>query len=118
MSRGRLPRSLLLCTLLAAGCGVRPEQSILDRFFAASRLRDRTALQGLARVVYEPLEQGIVRHYEITKVDSDGSAKRVTVAADVLRPDGQVAPKTLVILMEKSAEGGGWTITGVAESGR
>src|SRR5207248_1357939 len=53
----------VLVALLSA-CGVRPERSILDEFFAASRLRDKTALAKFSTVTFEPLEQGIVVDYK------------------------------------------------------
>jgi len=41
-------------TLTASGCGPNTERALLTRFFSASRLRDLTALQKIATVVFEP----------------------------------------------------------------
>jgi len=108
----RFQIGVLLTTALFAGCGVRPERSLLDEFFAASRLRDKTALAGFSTVTFEPLEQGIVVDYEITAVGTEGGTKRVTLDAMVKRPDGQVAPRTLIVLMQRDTPQS-WKITGV-----
>jgi hypothetical protein len=102
----------LIAGALASGC-VRQEQSILDEFFDASRLRDKTALAKFATVTFEPLQQGIVVEYTIDKVAVDGGTKQITVKAQVERPDGRTVPETLLVLMQHG--GRGWTITGVTE---
>src|SRR6187431_1416282 len=67
-----------------ASCTAPPEQSILDQFFAAARLRDNTALGKLATVTFEPLERGIVDDFEITSVTTERpDRKHVTIAARV-----------------------------------
>ena len=107
-----------LVALTIAGCGSRIADSdrvLVEQFFAASRLRDLTALRAVATVVYEPLQQGIVRRYDITKVETDGAIKHVTIAADVAGPDGQVVSKTIVILMERNATANRWLITSAGE---
>ena len=86
-------------------CG-QSERPILERFFGASRLRDTTALQTVATVIFEPLQQGIVRTFEITSVSPERSegqaiAKDVTVAAPVILPDGQTVQKTLVVTLSR-----------------
>jgi hypothetical protein len=55
-----------------ASCS-RVEQGVLDRFFEASRLRDRTVLRSMATVAFEPHEQGIIRTFTIVSV---GEAER------------------------------------------
>src|SRR5438128_5869043 len=50
-----------------ASCS-RVEQGVLDRFFEASRLRDRTVLRSIATVAFEPHEQGIIRTFTIVSV--------------------------------------------------
>ena len=112
-ARSRLFRS---GWLLAAGallaCTVHPEETILDRFFQASRLRDRTALGELATIILEPLDQGIVTTFEIRDVARDGSGRKtVTVDAPVKLPDGQVVQKTLHLTME--LRDGRWMVTGL-----
>jgi hypothetical protein len=113
----------VLALLLAScagcsGCVGRPEQLILDEFFSASRLRDRTALQRMATVVFEPRDQGIVTDFRITGVteerDRDGArvSKNVSLIARVKLPSGQIRDRNLAITMQSA--GGRWTITGVA----
>ena len=52
-------------------CSVPVERPILTEFFAASRLRDRTRLQQLATVIFEPTSQGIVSTFEIIGVSTE-----------------------------------------------
>jgi hypothetical protein len=114
--------------LLLAGCSPPPERLIIDQFFSASRLRDRTALQSFSTVTFEPREQGIVTDFTIVRVTPEqrstvnGSeivSKNVRVSASVKRR-GQIAQKTLVITMQRTVANGpdrgpgGWIITGVA----
>jgi hypothetical protein len=97
-----------------AACQVRPEQSVLDRFFAESRLRDKTALAKFSTIIYEPLDAGIVVDFTITEVAREGSSKNVTVDAKVKRPDGRVVPATMIVLMQQDPDVG-WKITGLVE---
>jgi len=109
--------------VVLGGCAA-PEQSLLDAFFGASRLRDTTALQRVSTVIFEPREQGIVRTFEITGVTServDGQqtiTKQVTVVAPVILPDGQTVRKTLVITLTRGSAGESsrWMVTGVREA--
>ena len=98
--------ALLACTLY-------PEEAILDRFFRASRLRDRTALGELATVILEPLEQGIITTFEIRGVARDGSERKtVTLDAPVKLRDGQIVQKTLRVTLER--RDGRWMVTAVS----
>jgi hypothetical protein len=104
------------------GCAA-PEQSLLEQFFGASRLRDTTALQGVSTITFEPLQQGIVRTFEITAVtperlDGHMTAKDITVVAPVTLPDGQTVRKTLVVTMERDNGGDSrrWIVTGVRDA--
>jgi hypothetical protein len=82
-------------------------------------LRDRTALQQIATVIFEPRERGIVTQFDVVKVETraDGSRERkdVTIAAPVALPDGRTVQKTLVISMERN-EAGRWIVTAVQDS--
>jgi len=91
------------------GCSNAREHALLDQFFAASRLRDLTALRTVSNVVFEPREQGTVLGFEIKSVEevSPGS-KIVRVEAQVRRPDGQTAREILLVTIS------GRMITGVA----
>lgn len=104
------------------GCAA-PEQSLLEQFFGASRLRDTTALQGVSTITFEPLQQGIVRTFAITgvtpeRVDGQTAAKDVTVVAPVILPDGQTVRKTLVVTMQRNNGGDSrrWIVTGVRDA--
>ena len=93
--------------VLGACSGAR-ERALLDKFFAASRLRDLTALRAVSSVVFEPREQGTVLGFDIKSVEevSPGS-KIVRVDAQVRRPDGQTAREILLVTIS------GEMITGV-----
>ncbi len=91
-----------IVTVLASACSVPPERSILDQFFAASRLRDKTALESLATVTFEPLEQGIIVDFEIAGVTVESERRKaVTITAPVRMPDGRTVEKTLVVTLER-----------------
>src|SRR5207247_3469986 len=66
----RIARALAASLLAAAftSCAPPGEQPLLSQFFAASRLRDRTALRDIASVSFEPNVQGVVTSFEVTHV--------------------------------------------------
>ncbi len=112
----------LTSALTLAGCAA-PEQALLEEFFAASRLRDRTALQRLSTVTFEPLQQGIVRTFRIggvtpERADGDMVTKDVRVDAPVILPDGRAVQKTLVVTLQRATGGdsGRWIVTGVRDA--
>ena len=118
-------------TLTLIHCSAPAEQPLLTRFFAASRLRDLTALQSVATVVFEPGVDGVVTSFDVTRVTatpgSDGRAaskdvsKDVSISAPVRLPDGQTMLKSFVITMQRGLPGsdqnrwGGWTITAIRD---
>lgn len=92
--------SLLLLAALA--CSAASEHVLLTEFFAASRLRDLTALGKIATVVFEPARDGIVTSFDITGVAVNGSgAKEVSVAAPVRLPDGRTVSKAFVVTIAR-----------------
>ena len=92
-------------------CG-RQERSTVDEFFAASRLRDKTAIQKVATVIFEPNVQGIVERFEITKVSpEENGTKTINVSAQVKLPDGRMIQKTIVLTMTRGI------ITGFLDAG-
>lgn len=98
-----------LFSAVVFGCSGAREQALLDQFFAASRLRDLTALRSISNVVFEPREQGTVLGFEIKAVEEvSAGSKIVRVEAEVRRPDGQTAREILVVTIS------GRMITGVA----
>lgn len=119
-----------LAALAAVACSVPPEQPIVGDFFAASRLRDLTALSKFSTVVFEPKEQGTVARFHIVRVlplrvEGDRSVKQVDVAAEVrVPPDGHVVEKALTITLQKRTREvdaertlyDGWIVTGVTDA--
>ena len=98
--------------LVAAGlvtlpaCSVPPEHVIIRDFFAASRLRDLTALSRFSTTVFEPRERGTVSTFEIERVhaertEGDSIVKEVMVDALVRQPDGQTVEKPLIVTMRR-----------------
>jgi hypothetical protein len=118
MARRGWARSALLvavlCSIVIPAGGCAPygsEQLLLERFFALSRLRDRTALQRISTVVFEPRADGIVTDFSIIAVTQDpgGTSKRVTVDAVVRPPEGDAGRRRIVLLLERRDR---WIVTG------
>jgi hypothetical protein len=116
---GRLLRVSALTTLLAAltACGHRAESALVDRFFSASRLGDKTAAQAVATVFFDPKDQGLVRQFTIKDVTAEEvtggvSSKNVTLDASVESPGGVQSQKTIFVTMQRRP-GAAWMITGV-----
>jgi hypothetical protein len=115
----RIGLRLLVSLIAFTGCSTATEQSTLSRFFAASRLRDTTALKNIARVVFEPGTEGIITSFEITGVvrsrnDRGLESEAVSISAPVKLPSGQRAHKDLVITMQRDA--GQWIVTGITDA--
>lgn len=109
--------------LVAVSCQGRAERALLDRFFDASRLRDKTLLSSFATVIFEPLEDGIVTTFEIVRISPEEASgagesailtKQVTIEAPVRQPDGRTVEKRIVVTIERPLSGRRWTITGLA----
>ena len=110
----------LLLVLAAACVRYGAEQLLLEQFFNASRLRDRTALQKISTVILEPLDHGAVTTFTITDVvvleapNGIVRSKQVNVSAPVRLPDGRTVQKTLnVILQRGDQEAAPWMVTGI-----
>jgi hypothetical protein len=102
---------------LFAACGHPAERALVDRFFAASRLRDRTAAQSLATVFFDPKDEGLVREFAISNVTPEEESggvvsKNVTIRASVESLDGVKAEKTIFMTMQRRVDAA-WMITGV-----
>jgi hypothetical protein len=114
--------TLLGFALCVPACAPR-EEPLIARFFEASRLRDRTALQQFSSVMFDPAEQGIVRTFTITQVSperigADVVTKEVTVRAPVVTAAGPVVDETLVVTLRRADErqsGYGWMVAGVRD---
>jgi hypothetical protein len=115
--------AIALMTMIVPGCARDTERALLSQFFAASRLRDLTALQKIATVVFEPATDGIITSFEILKLTAasgpDGRplSEQVSISAPVRLPDGRTVTKTVVVTMERRPIDGdqnparGWMIT-------
>jgi hypothetical protein len=99
--------SLMALTVLS--CGAAGERVLLEQFFAASRLRDLTALRRVATVVFEPASDGIITNFEITNVVDRGTAKEVTMSAPVRMFDGRTVTKNFAVTVE------GGMVTAISE---
>jgi hypothetical protein len=119
-----LKSAILVLTigLLVVACASHgAEQLLLEQFFSASRLRDRTALQQISTVMFEPLQEGTVAEFTILDVgdleSADGQvvSKRVTVSAPVRLPDGLTATKRIVVLLQRRDR---WIVTGFTVRGQ
>jgi hypothetical protein len=98
-----------LLTLTLSGCAQAAEQRLLTQFFAASRLRDLTALSNISTVVFEPAADGVVTSFEITAVTGDSASEDVSISAPVRLPDGRTVSKRFAV----SIRGG--LITAISE---
>ena len=108
---------VLLALAILTACGHPAERALVDQFFSASRLRDRTAAQSIATVFFDPKDQGLVREFTITNVtpEEEGGgvvSKNVTIRASVESLDGVTAPKTIFVTMQRRPNAA-WLITGV-----
>jgi hypothetical protein len=112
--------------LTLVACSHAAERALLGQFFAASRLRDLTALQKLATVVFEPATDGIVTSFDIlgltTVPGPDGLpvSEGVSISAPVRLTDGRTVVKTLVVTLQRTTPGSqdlsrGWMITAISE---
>lgn len=114
-----------LLTIALAACSSADERILLNQFFAASRLRDLTALRDVATVVFEPASDGIVTSFELLGVTvvraTEGRAlsEDVVIAAPVRLPDGSTIEKTFVVTLQRDLpdtdrhRSGGWMITAI-----
>ena len=111
----------LLLVLVTACVRHGPEQLLLDQFFNASRLRDRTALQKIATVILEPLEQGAITTFTITDVvvleapNGVVRSKQINVSAPVRLPDGRTVQKSLNVIVQRGDRPAAapWMVTGI-----
>ena len=58
--------AIALASLATLACSGGAERLALERFFEASRLRDRTALRAISTVSFEPLADGTLTTFSIT----------------------------------------------------
>ena len=96
----KTPLIVSLIALTAMSCAQDAERVLLSQFFAASRLRDLTALHKFSTVVFEPTSDGIVTGFEISRVTDRGASKEVLITAPVRLPDGREVSKDLAITIQ------------------
>lgn len=115
-----------MMAMTALGCGPNTERAVLTQFFSASRLRDLTALQKIATVVFEPARDGIITSFDIVQMTAVQGpnglpvSEGITISAPVRLPDGRTVLKNLVVTMEHRPAGDqdpshGWLITAFIE---
>lgn len=98
----RVARTAVIALILAvSGCGPNTERTLLNQFFAASRLRDLTALGEIATIVFEPASDGIVTGFDITGVTDRGSSEEVLISAPVRMFDGRMVTKNFAVTIER-----------------
>jgi hypothetical protein len=111
----------LFALLVQAACARHgAEQVVLEQFFNASRLRDRTALQKISTVIFEPVQQGTVTAFAIKNVadveapDGKVTSRQVTVSAPVRLPNGQTAEKMIIVILQRGdgVATAQWMVTG------
>jgi hypothetical protein len=118
--------TVMALAVSAASCSVPAEQTIISDFFAASRLRDLTALSRFSTVVFEPAEQGTVSSFRIERVSAeqlDGGlrTKQVGIRAEVFGADGRTTERPIVVRLQRRDGDartlyGGWIVTGITAS--
>jgi hypothetical protein len=95
------PAVAIALMLTVPGCGPDTERTLLTQFFAASRLRDLTALGKISTVVFEPATDGIVTSFDITGVIRRGPTEQVAIAAPVKMFDGRVVMKNFAVTVDR-----------------
>ena len=63
--------ALATSALSLAACSSPPEQQLLQKFFAASRMRDNTTLQNFSTVSFSPTQDGTVQKFTIASVGAE-----------------------------------------------
>jgi hypothetical protein len=88
-SRPAIAAALKGCTtaLLVTGCSNLAEHQTLDKYFAASRLRDAVVLRTIATVAFEPRRDGMVQRLRVVSVGQD-QRRPIAVPAGTPLPAG------------------------------
>ena len=97
--------------LLTAACRGAAEQPIVDQFFSASRLHDKTALNAIATVEIDPVTQGAVTTFTILHIDREATNETVTVDATMHLPSGDFGKRRIVLTLKREPDGK-LTVTG------
>ncbi len=96
------------------------DHQLLDRFFAASRLRDRTALARLSTVILEPSVDGMVERFEVVSTATlDAQTRQLTVQAQIRGPNELVTERRLAVTITRAEAASlatastGWVVTAI-----
>jgi hypothetical protein len=136
--------SAALISLTLVACGPAVDEPVLAQFFAAARLRDRTALARISTVVFEPNVDGIVAQFRIVSAtpetpaapsadvvelslsgpETDKSSvevvsKDLMVDAQVRLFDGRSVQKSLTITLQRAVSKdlvGRWIVTAIRQA--
>ena len=73
----RRRHSQRFCVLATLACSGGAEYLALQKFFEASRLRDRTALRSISTVSFEPMADGTLTTFKITSSRPRSNANRL-----------------------------------------
>lgn len=88
---------LALAALPLAACSSPPEQQLLTKYFAASRMRDNTTLQNFATVSFSPTTEGVVQKFKIVSVGEETKKalqlRELAVAEESLRKEEEAFNK-------------------------
>jgi hypothetical protein len=85
----RLAAAAVVLALAAIDCSNGSERALLDQFFTASRLRDRTALARFSTVVFEPPSDGIVEKFVVAAVTPERQLVSDDASDDAIRLEGE-----------------------------
>jgi hypothetical protein len=66
-----MPLAVACVCAIVAACAGAAEQAVIGQFFSASRLLDRTSLDGFATVVFDPRTQGIVTDFSVQSISPE-----------------------------------------------
>ena len=100
-----MPRLVFLGLLMTACAGSSPEALLVERFFAAARLHDTSALSDFSKVDVSP-RVGTVQRFTIADVrHTTEDGEEVAVDAQVRTPAGIVQPRRMVFTLERASDG-------------
>src|SRR5262245_9929358 len=121
MSGSRLSIARLLVVSFAAltlvGCSG-PEQTIVNQFFSASRLRDNTTLGNSSTVAFEPATQGIITTFSITNVTAEQREPLELKALAKAQDDAKAEDAAFTKRKEEYASQAGDSLQRVVKAGR
>lgn len=94
----------MLIGVLTVACAGAAEQPIVERFFSASRLHDKTALNAIATVEIDPITQGAVTEFTILHIDREATNETVTIDATMHLPSGDFGKRRIVLTLRRDPD--------------